>query len=72
MLTRLLKLEEVIASNDMKGLKAFGGEYPAARLILLSLEDRPRKQNNIEIWPVCDFLESLWANKFIHKQPSQG
>ena len=67
-----IKSSKNIVSNDMKGLKAFGEEYPAARLILLSLEDRPRKQNNIEIWPVCDFLESLWANKFIHKQPSQG
>ena len=62
-----IKSSKNIASNDMKGLKAFGEEYPAAKLILLSLEDRPRKQNDIEIWPVCDFLERLWANKFIHK-----
>ena len=60
-----IKSSKSIASNDMKGLKAFGEEYPAAKLVLLSLEDRPRKQNNIEIWPVCDFLERLWANKFI-------
>ena len=60
-----IKSSKNIASSDMKGLKAFGEEYPAAKLILLSLEDRPRKQNNIEIWPVCNFLERLWANKFI-------
>lgn len=60
-----IKSSKSIASNDMKGLKAFEEEYPAAKLILLSLEERPRKQNNIEIWPVCDFLERLWANKFI-------
>ena len=60
-----IKSSKSIASSDMKGLKAFGEEYPAAKLILLSLEDSPRKQSNIEIWPVCDFLERLWANKFI-------
>ena len=60
-----VKSSKSIASNDTKGLKAFGEEYPNARLILLSLEERPRKLNNIEVWPVCDFFERLWANKFI-------
>ena len=60
-----VKSSKGIASNDTKGLKAFGEEHPEAQLILLSLEDRPRKLNNIEIWPVCDFLQRLWANKII-------
>ena len=60
-----VKSSKSIASNDTKGLKAFGEEHPEAKLILLSLEERPRKLGNIEIWPVCDFLQRLWANKII-------
>lgn len=63
-----VKSSKSIARSDTKGLKAFEGEYPSARLILLSLEDRHRKLNNIEIWPICDFLQRLWENKII-KQP---
>ena len=62
-----VKSSKNIDSSDTKGLRAFEGEYPSAKLILLSLEDRPRKLNNIEIWPVCDFLQRLWANKIIKR-----
>ena len=54
-----------ILSHDTKGLKAFQGENPTAKLYLLSLEERPRKLNNIEVWPVCQFLERLWSDKVI-------
>ena len=60
-----VKSSKSISSSDTKGLKAFEGEYPSARLILLSLEDHPRKLNNIEIWPLSDFLQRLWTNRII-------
>ena len=52
-----------ITSHDTKGLKAFCEEYPAARAILLSMEERPRRFNDVEVWPVQTFLQRLWTGK---------
>ena len=60
-----IKSSRNVSSRDTKGLKAFGEEYPAAKLYLLSLEERPRKLNNVEVWPVEQFLKRLWAEKII-------
>ena len=38
-------------------LKAFSEEHPDAKLILLSMEERPRMLNGIEVWPVTHFLQ---------------
>ena len=54
-----------VASNDTKGLKAFGEEHPDTKLILLSMEDKPRMLNGVEVWPVTLFLQRLWARKVI-------
>lgn len=54
-----------ITSHDTKGLKAFGKEFPNAKRYLLSMEERPRMMNGIEIWPVCQFLSRLWAGKIV-------
>ena len=60
-----VKSSKNISSSDTKGLKAFGEEYPNAKLYLLSMEERPRKLNNIEVWPVEQFLKRIWSNKVI-------
>ena len=60
-----VKSSDNITSHDTKGLKAFGEEHPEAKLILLSMEPRPRKLNSIEIWPIEQFLPRLWAGKII-------
>lgn len=60
-----VKSSKSITSNDTKGLKAFGEEYPEAKLYLLSMEDRPRKLGNIEVWPVEQFLKRLWNNQVV-------
>ena len=60
-----VKSSKNISPKDTKGLKAFGEEYPDAKLYLLSMEERPRKLNNIEVWPVEQFLKRLWNNKVI-------
>lgn len=52
-----------ITSNDTKGLKAFSEEYPSAHTILLSMEERPRRFNGIDVWPVQTFLQRLWAGQ---------
>ncbi len=53
-----------VTSSDTKGLKAFSEEHPHAKLILLSMEERPRKLNDIEVWPVSQFLSRLWSGKY--------
>ena len=60
-----VKASDHVVSSDTKGLKAFGEEHPNAKLILLSMEERPRMLNGIEIWPVAEFLPRLWGRKVI-------
>ena len=60
-----VKSSKNILSADTKGLKAFGEEYPNAKLMLLSLEERPRMLNGIEVWPVPQFLSNLWNDKVV-------
>ena len=54
-----------VVSSDTKGLKAFSEEHPDAKLILLSMEKRPRMLNGIEVWPVTQFLQGLWNRKWL-------
>lgn len=56
-----VKSSNKITSHDTKGLKVFGEEFPQSKRILLSMEERPRMLNGIEIWPVSQFLSRLWA-----------
>lgn len=60
-----IKSADHVVSNDTKGLKAFGEEHPDTKLLLLSMEERPRLLNGIEIWPVIDFLAKLWNRKWL-------
>ena len=60
-----IKSSDNVASRDTKGLKAFGEEHPDAKLILLSMEGRPRMLNGVEVWPVAQFLPRLWDRKVI-------
>ena len=59
-----VKSSNNITSHDTKGLKAFGEEHPEAKLVLLSMEPRARKLNEVEVWPVEQFLSRLWEGKF--------
>jgi len=60
-----VKSTDHVESADTKGLKAFSEEHSEAKLIILSMEDRPRIQNGIEIWPVTLFLQRLWGGKVL-------
>ena len=62
-----IKSSDRISSSDTKGLKAFREEYPNARAILLSMEERPRRMNDIEVWPITAFLQRLWNDKILTK-----
>lgn len=58
-----IKSSERIVSSHLKGLKAFKEEHPLCKLVVVSLEERPRLFNDVEIWPAVDFLRRLWSGK---------
>lgn len=62
-----VKGKEKITSNDFKGLLQFKEEYPQVKkLIIVSLEKRPRLINNgILVLPFGEFLTNLWQGKYI-------
>lgn len=69
-------LEDVVAievksganpsAKDFKGLKALEEEVPLKRKIVVCQAETPRKtKEGIEILPLVEFLEKLWAGKII-------
>jgi predicted AAA+ superfamily ATPase len=55
-----IKGKEVIAPRDLRGLKALREEGLLANFLVVSLVDRPRVVDGIEVLPWRDFLERLW------------
>ena len=60
-----IKATQEIQSRHTKGLKAFKEEFPESRLIVVSLDVRPRISNDVEIFPATEFLKRLWENKIV-------
>lgn len=60
-----IKSSDNVTTSHLKGLKAFGEEHPDCKLIVVSLEERPRMMNGVEIWPAQAFLKWLWDGKFV-------
>ena len=60
-----IKSSANIVSSHLKGLKAFQEEYPDCKLIVVSLEERPRLFNGVEVYPAIVFLERLWSGKIL-------
>lgn len=56
-----VKGTEQIQPRHLQGLKAFREEYHPRRLIVVSLDKRPRLVDGIEILPWQDFLKELWG-----------
>ena len=54
-----------VKSRHIKGLKAFQEEYPQVRLIVVSLDKYKRSINDVEVFPVAEFLSELWNGKII-------
>jgi len=59
---------EEVQSRHLKGLKVFGEEHPQARLMMVSLNTNPRRMNNVEIYPVAEFLKKLWNHQIVHQE----
>lgn len=58
-----IKSSAEVKDSQLRGLRSFGGDYPQARLIVVSLDRYRRSKDNIEIIPVHEFLSDLWANR---------
>lgn len=58
-----IKSADEIAKRHMKGLKSFGDDYPDCRKIIVSLDRINRKENDIELIYVHDFLKMLWNDE---------
>ena len=60
-----IKSAQEIQSKHLKGLKAFSEEHPNARGIIVSLDVARRTMNDVEIWPVKQFLDALWQGEIL-------
>jgi len=58
-----IKSSTEVKDSQLKGLKSFGDDYPQARLVVVSLDKYRRREDNIEIMPVKEFLTDLWGGK---------
>lgn len=56
-----IKSVEEVRNSHLKGLKAFGEEYPQSRRITVSLDRINRKIGEIECFYIKDFLAQLWC-----------
>lgn len=60
-----IKSTNEVKDNQLKGLRSFGQDYPDARLIVVSNDMYKRRKDNVEIFPVKEFLSDLWAGKIV-------
>lgn len=58
-----IKSADEIVKRHMKGLKSFGDDYPNCRKIIVSLDRINRKEDDIELIYVHDFLKMLWNDE---------
>ena len=56
-----IKSVEEVMNKHLKGLKAFGEEYPQSRRIIVSLDMFNRRMGEIECVYVLDFFKRLWS-----------
>lgn len=60
-----IKSAEEIHPRHLKGLKSFGDDYPNSRRILVSLDRICRRNDDVELIYVYDFLKMLWKGEII-------
>ena len=56
-----IKSVEEVLNKHLKGLQAFGEEYPQSRRIIVSLDMFNRRMGEIECAYVLDFFKRLWS-----------
>jgi predicted AAA+ superfamily ATPase len=58
-----VKAKATVSPRDLRSLRAFSQEGRMRRLLCVSLDVRPRREDGIEIVPVSVFLERLWSGE---------
>ena len=56
-----IKSAEEVMGRHLKGLKAFGEEYPQSRRIIVSLDKFTRRIDDVECMYIMDFFSMLWS-----------
>lgn len=54
-----------VQPRHLRGLSAFNEEYRTKKTIIVSLDKKSRLSSGIEIMPIYDFLDKLWADKIL-------
>ena len=54
-----------VRKSQLKGLRAFVQEHPQAKCYVVARETYPRLADDIEIWPIRDFLTKLWNHEIV-------
>jgi len=60
-----IKSADEIQSKHLSNFKDYMDEYPQSRCIVVSRDKLSRRQGNIEIIYVLDFLRMLWNDELI-------
>lgn len=60
-----VKGTEMVTEKYLKGLKALAQDVPLKRKIVVSLDPRPRKINEVDVLPYQIFLQKLWQGEFV-------
>ncbi len=60
-----VKSKARVTRRDLSGLRALSEEIPLERKIVVCTEPRRRREGDVEILPVEDFLADLWQGKIV-------
>ncbi len=59
-----VKAKKHVAPRELKSLRALAEEKRFKRLLCVSLDDRPWRDDGIEVLPFTHFLQALWAGEY--------
>ena len=60
-----VKQTEHVTERDLKGLRAISGEKKWKYKLVVSRDKERRRIGDVDILPIVDFLDDLWADRFL-------
>lgn len=60
-----VKHTEHVTERDLKGLHAISGEKKWKYKLVVSRDKERRRIGDVDILPIVDFLDDLWAGRFL-------
>ena len=60
-----VKHTEHVTERDLKGLQAIAGEKKWKYKLVVSRDKERRRIGDVEILPIVEFLNDLWADRFL-------